>query len=1309
MTRQEYESKYGVKPVVISDTEFDTTPAPIRMTRAEYNATYRPQTPTFKQDFKQDISETGAAQREALQTGMDRSAEIDARVASGETSKTKGLFQKFGAGLGTASNVLFQTALGGAKAILPESSENKISETLGKDLEKIFAPETRQAFIDKMKESEGGLSVGPDLDNKAGAFLEEVGNAYKNDANFRSDVQAAGGVLEWLSLPGTAKSAVVKTADALGDVASVATPPLAQKLTELKDSVKFTASPDARVKSQANDILKVETKYKTIRDQNAANPKEAEASRTRIAQSNVLEGAVDETGRISTKDAVKAYREQTIDGRESIVRDILKEEGAKINLKELELDMRASLMDSGLEGGALYTALKGIEKQLKGLAVRADAFGDVPLYKLQDAKIGEYKSLDYTKVNQSIYKKTLARVYKEAIEKKSKLNVKEINQELAKFYGDIDRIQNLDGKIVDGGKLGKYGAQIVGTGIGMAGGSMAGSTGAAIGGILGGEIAQRLKGKSMAGTFNRGIEGNIPESKILKDAKAGVKRDLKTPDRPVGIPAGVKATPEMKKVEAQIKRNVILQQKAIKAGDFTLVAVLKDVYENLVAKLKNLLEDYKKNGIPLGLSIRRTITPEQKLQIAKELEAYDSTPLTVNGRIDLSDTDTEFRLQQLKDKNEGGSFTDADAIEARTLLERKGVNFEATAKPKSGDQPREKNGQFGEKPKIKGVADPLLKTKREVVMKDNSGQKFTVPANTVIKPLIADGKTYIKVGSKQYAIPKNQYDNLKGQSDISIATPFAPELKETVETVRKEKARIIESLDKRDFRVFREDQTGTYYVADKNGRRIQSGFDNESDAADWLDTSRDTDRNVGRFIEPKYSQYTLPGGENYREILIQAPETLKKGEYGTDVIDKSQTYRSSHWSEPNVISHIRMNERTIDGKKYAFMEELQSDWAREGRDKGFIDTSKKPEYDSYRKSLENKYNTENYTELRKKMSDGEFNKLTQLGSLIKEGGVPNNPLLKDWQIPTTKRALIEAVDSGADRFAWINGEQTSARYNLATYLDEANWKTENGGNKLIKLDTKNKDDIIIGIDKEGKIVEGQSDWRGKKLDEVLGKGLADKIMEKETGTLSGDGLSFGGEWAKNLYDKQVRDIVKKLTGAEVKTVDMGLSDGKNKATFIKQSGKDVGGILSERDLKVGLEVNKEGTRGDYIITKVIGNGKFEAVNQADITSEVARKLQDFPREMETKVGEMRGIDALKYIESTGKYPAWVKYTWERITTEFDLSSTPQLQQYIDLTPEVKAKIQSKAPKFTMKKQSAAESIPLLLLMIAGGGVAANET
>src|SRR3990167_8252466 len=86
--------------------------------------------------------------------------------------------------------------------------------------------------------------------------------------------------------------------------------------------------------------------------------------------------------------------------------------------------------------------------------------------------------------------------------------------------------------------------------------------------------------------------------------------------------------------------------------------------------------------------------------------------------------------------------------------------------------------------------------------------------------------------------------------------------------------------------------------------------------------------------------------------------------------------------------------------------------------------------------------------------------------------------------------------------------------------------------------------MIVKVDENGLIKGGEkntpSSWDNKKLDEVLGKGLADKIMEKESGTLSGEGLKFGGEWADTLYNRQVANIVKDVTGAEVQKLDMGL-------------------------------------------------------------------------------------------------------------------------------------------------------------------------
>ena len=137
----------------------------------------------------------------------------------------------------------------------------------------------------------------------------------------------------------------------------------------------------------------------------------------------------------------------------------------------------------------------------------------------------------------------------------------------------------------------------------------------------------------------------------------------------------------------------------------------------------------------------------------------------------------------------------------------------------------------------------------------------------------------------------------------------------------------------------------------------------------------------------KFSTYTIPGGTNYRELLITLP-TDQSGAYTEENVKPAQddprggqpdlfwyftvpgnflqirkskypnqadakayiirekqpeptpdkTYRSSHWDEKNVLAHIRFDERTdADGNKVMFITELQSDWGQEGKKKGFAD------------------------------------------------------------------------------------------------------------------------------------------------------------------------------------------------------------------------------------------------------------------------------------------------------------------------------------------------------------------------------------
>ena len=47
-------------------------------------------------------------------------------------------------------------------------------------------------------------------------------------------------------------------------------------------------------------------------------------------------------------------------------------------------------------------------------------------------------------------------------------------------------------------------------------------------------------------------------------------------------------------------------------------------------------------------------------------------------------------------------------------------------------------------------------------------------------------------------------------------------------------------------------------------------------------------------------------------------------------------FKSSHFDEPNILVHLRMNTRTdSEGNKVLFLEEVQSDWGQKGKKEGF--------------------------------------------------------------------------------------------------------------------------------------------------------------------------------------------------------------------------------------------------------------------------------------------------------------------------------------------------------------------------------------
>ena len=75
---------------------------------------------------------------------------------------------------------------------------------------------------------------------------------------------------------------------------------------------------------------------------------------------------------------------------------------------------------------------------------------------------------------------------------------------------------------------------------------------------------------------------------------------------------------------------------------------------------------------------------------------------------------------------------------------------------------------------------------------------------------------------------------------------------------------------------------------------------------------------------PHHEEYTLPGGTNYREILLQHPKGSFPGVAG-------------HFGgAPDVLASIRAKDRVgPNGEKILHIEEIQSDWHKQGSKKGY--------------------------------------------------------------------------------------------------------------------------------------------------------------------------------------------------------------------------------------------------------------------------------------------------------------------------------------------------------------------------------------
>jgi hypothetical protein len=538
------------------------------------------------------------------------------------------------------------------------------------------------------------------------------------------------------------------------------------------------------------------------------------------------------------------------------------------------------------------------------------------------------------------------------------------------------------------------------------------------------------------------------------------------------------------------------------------------------------------------------------------------------------------------------------------------------------------------------------------------------------------------------------------------------------------------------------------YAVDYNGD-VRDDFKSIDDAIAYANT-------ISRPVayDTRYENYQLPGGKNYKEVLITLPqknlnkpkdniynELIQKRDelenqyneenektFSRDTnesdsafknmyrildelrkvngeIDKYEQilepvkFKSSHFNEPNIITHLRMNTRTdADGKKVLFLEEVQSDWGQKGKREGFKkDYSEdmariNKEIESIDKEIDSVLQEMYSAGLPESPSSYELEKFKNGRFQTKElinldralDKVKNNrdyeAITKEIEsIERNQRSLSAKRDSLLDKKNMLKSDlenmSRSERYDIgvakAPYITNTNawvklglkvalkeavkqgadriaWTTGEQQNERYDL-SKQADEIQYTDNGDGtysySAIKGNSELASKEnvdintIEAELGKDIADKILNSE-----GPRVSLSDRFVPMDASKDRMNVAKSLKGQDLKVGGKGM-----KAFYGDANNTGIVGNVAKALVKE--LTGKEGSTVESVINT---GGKL-------------------PNEMTVaEIQAAGGVDAVK------------------------ASNANSIQPAIDITPEVKQSVQQgmpqfkKVPKTVTKKPSGVE-------------------
>ena len=314
---------------------------------------------------------------------------------------------------------------------------------------------------------------------------------------------------------------------------------------------------------------------------------------------------------------------------------------------------------------------------------------------------------------------------------------------------------------------------------------------------------------------------------------------------------------------------------------------------------------------------------------------------------------------------------------------------------------------------------------------------------------------------------------------------------------------------------------------------------------------------------------------------------------------RPESFQSSHFDQPNILAHVRFNERTdADGKRVLFVEEIQSDWAAKARRDGFRgeippDHTIKQDGEMWRI-----YNAEGQNVY---FGATRNEAIAQANKFRSAPAAPFVGKTEAWVGLVMKRMIRYASEHGFDRVAWTRGEQQVERYTgaLRRAVDQIEWTKTPEGVQLVgyKGGTDATQPNLVrarqaatealarhdnlGFDTAAEArhavldhrdwnvrweVDSQTDrdtidrWqmlernrlprtkvvdtteKETSLSDAIGKAMAERILKdpNQSGTIEGEGIKIDDTGMAGFYDRIVpsvaKDLLKKLGGGKVQEV-----------------------------------------------------------------------------------------------------------------------------------------------------------------------------